>query len=359
MNRYAVILAGGAGTRFWPLSRRREPKQFLRLFSEKTLFEMTVERIRGLIPAERILVCCNAGYRDIVRRLMPDLPAENLIGEPAGRNTAPCIALAALLLAARDPGSSMCVLPSDHHIADSNRFLKLMDAALKGAETLDLLLTFGIIPTSPHTGFGYIRTGDTRATIDGVALLAAEQFVEKPHPVLAEEYLSQGNYYWNSGMFAWKTSTILEQFDRWLPEVLRPLQEHLASAGTTDPEEPRFAHAFSRLPSISIDYGVMEKSKEVALVRGDFGWNDVGSWDALEALMPLENGNLTVGGDIVMHDSKRCIAVSRDKLVACLGVENLIVVATGDAVLVARKDRAQDLRLIVQKLRDEQKDQYL
>jgi len=359
MNRYAVIMAGGTGTRFWPLSRRRLPKQFLRLFSDKTLFEMTVDRIRGLIPAERILVFCNAEYRQIVRQLMPDLPPENLVGEPVGRNTAPCIALAALLLNARDPGCSMCVLPSDHFIKDTGRFLKLMGAAMKGAESMDLLLTFGIIPTSPHTGFGYIRTGDTQATIDGVALLSAEQFVEKPHPVLAEEYLSQGNYYWNSGMFAWKTSTILEQFDRWLPEVLRPLMDHLAAGGSIDPDTPGFAQAFSRLPSISIDYGVMEKSRQVALVRGDFGWNDVGSWDALEALLPVENGNLSVGGNIILQDTKRCIAVSKDRLVACLGVENLIVVATDDAVLVARKDRAQDLRTIVQKLRDEKLEQYL
>lgn len=358
MRRYAIVMAGGSGTRFWPLSRRERPKQILRLLSEKTLLEETVARIHPMFPMDRIVVVCNRSYSAIVRQILPELPPENIIGEPVGRNTAPCIALVAAWLANRDPDSSMCVLPADHFIQDTQRFVKLLKAALTAAETTELLITFGIIPTQPHTGYGYIRAGEVVAIVDELPVLRGEQFVEKPNRTTAEEYLAEGNYYWNSGMFAWKTQVILEEMNCLQPEIVQPLTNFFRS-GQNLTDQDSFGAVFSRLPSISIDYGLMEKSRRVALVRGDFGWNDVGSWDALGEIMPAPGGNVVVGNDHVLVDSKRCIVVGPDTLITCLGVEDLVVVATPDAVLVTKKDRAQDVRLVVEKLKEMDAGKYL
>jgi mannose-1-phosphate guanylyltransferase len=352
-------MAGGSGTRFWPWSRRLLPKQFLKMVSDRSLFELTLERIRPLIAPEHTLVVCNRDHVALVRRLAPELPPENVIGEPVARNTAPCIALAALAVQRRDAEGTMCVLPADHHIRQDARFRQLLDSVMKGAETADRLITFGIIPTHPHTGYGYIQAREILGSADGVALLSVDHFVEKPHRTLAEEYIAEGSYYWNSGMFVWKARVILEELRQYVPEVVRPLAE-LAEAGdhlrTGDAELER---VFQRLPAISIDYSVMEKSRRVVLARGDFGWSDLGSWDALDDVLAGDNSNVNIGGPTILVDTRRSVICAQDRLVACVGVEDLVVVATGDAVLVAHKDKAQDVRQVVQRLQDEQQDSYL
>ncbi|HOB53945.1 MAG TPA: mannose-1-phosphate guanylyltransferase [Acidobacteriota bacterium] len=359
MARHAVIMAGGSGTRFWPWSRRQLPKQFLKLGGDRSLFELTLERIRPLVPPERTLVICNRDHVDLVGRLAPELPAENIIGEPVARNTAPCIALAALIVQRRDPEGTLCVLPADHHVKEPARFQQLLDSVLKGAEANDRLVTFGIIPTHPHTGYGYVQASEIVGHADGVALLGVDQFVEKPHRSLAEEYVTQGNYYWNSGMFVWKARVVLEELRQYAPDVLRPLTE-LAETGdhlrTGDAELER---VFQDLPSISIDYSIMEKSRRIVLARGDFGWSDLGSWDSLEDVLAMDNSNVTIGAPMILVDTRRCVVCAHDRLVACVGVEDLVVVATGDAVLVAHKDKAQDVRQVVQKLEADGRDEYL
>lgn len=358
MNRYAVIMAGGVGSRFWPLSRSRSPKQLLRLMSDRTLLEDTIRRLTPLIPLERVLVVCNRVQAADVASAMPDLPAENIVGEPVGRNTAACLALAASLLHRRDPGSVFCALPADHFIRDDKRFRFLLDIALKAAESLKTLVTFGIVPSSPHTGYGYVRAADLHTTIEGTPILRAEQFVEKPNRHTAEEYLAKGSYYWNSGMFAWATDVLLGELQRHQPEVIEPLSAYFARPGA-DPSDEAFADVFARLPAISIDYGVMEKSRSVSLIRSDFGWDDMGSWDALDILPHGESGNVILGDRVVAMDSRRCILYGRDLLTVCLGVEDLIVVTTPDAVLVTRKSRAQDVKTVVEKLRESGREEYL
>ncbi len=358
MESYAVIMAGGSGTRFWPLSRRQHPKQLLPLFSPKTLIEETVDRIRALFPVDRILVVCNAEHVPAVRNCLTDIPADNIIGEPVGRNTAPCVALAAEIIHRRNPEAVMCLLPADHSIREEERFRTLIDIALKAANQGDTLVTFGIIPTTPHTGYGYIRSGATDSAIEGVAVLKAEEFVEKPDRMTAEHYLAEGNFYWNSGMFAWKSRVILEELKEHLPEIVQPIHDYFES-GHQVQDSDAFRQMFSRLPAISIDFGVMEKSRRVVLIRGDFGWNDVGSWDALESVLPTVDGNVVLGRSPVLVDVRRCVLHGGKALLACIGVSDLVVVVTDDAVLVADKNRSQEVRLVIDQLKQEGRDEFL
>ncbi|HQK88335.1 MAG TPA: sugar phosphate nucleotidyltransferase, partial [Acidobacteriota bacterium] len=267
--------------------------------------------------------------------------------------------LAALVVQHRDPEGTLCVLPADHHVKEPARFQQLLDSVFKSAEANDRLITFGIIPTHPHTGYGYVQASEIVSSADGVALLNVDQFVEKPHRSLAEEYVTQGNYYWNSGMFVWKARVIIEELRQYAPEIIRPLAE-LAEAGdhlrTGDAELER---VFQGLPSISIDYSIMEKSRRIVLARGDFGWSDLGSWDSLEDVLAVDNSNVTIGAPMILVDTRRCVVCARDRLVACVGVEDLVVVATRDAVLVAHKDKAQEVRQVVQKLEADGQDEYL
>jgi len=350
MAHYALIMAGGSGTRFWPASRREKPKQLLKLFSDKTMLEETVERIQPLVSIQNIFIVCNKEYVDQVCDCLPQLPPENVIGEPVGRNTAPCIALISRILLDRDPESVMCVLPADHYIGDLPRFRQLLDQAMRAAEEKeDILVTFGVIPTKPHTGYGYIQAGDTGSSLDGTTFLRAERFVEKPDRDTAEDYLTQGNYYWNSGMFAWKSSAVYHELQTYLPAVTNALDEFFTS-GRSVLDESAFEQMFVRLPSISIDYAVMEKSSRVVVARCDFEWNDVGSWDALEELLQPVDGSICIGTQPILLDSRRCILYGEKKLLACLGVEDLIIAAYGDAVLVAKKERAQEVKLLVEML---------
>ncbi len=347
---YAVIMAGGSGTRFWPLSRRDRPKQFLAIGTERPLLAETAARLAPLVPLERVMVVAGERHAAPIRELLPDLPADNLVIEPCARNTAPCIGLAAALLARRDPDAVMAVLPADHHIGDPARFRTLMAAAGARARAGEIV-TLGIRPTRPETGYGYIHydRADT-VDVDGVEVCRVERFVEKPPRDVAEKYLASGRYLWNSGMFFFTARRILEDIGRFLP-AMRAHLDVIAAAVGTDAYAETLAREFAAMESVSIDYGVMEHAERVRVVPAAFGWNDVGHWAALADFAEADDAGNVVRGPALTIDSRDSIVHSDGPTVALVGCEDLVVVVTGDAVLVCPRDRAQDVRRVVDKLK--------
>ena len=353
MKIHPVIMAGGSGTRFWPLSRRNRPKQFLALTGEAPLLAATVQRLPPLARLDRTYVVCGPQHARAARRLLPGLPPENFIVEPCPRNTAPCVGLAALHVAARDPQGIMAMLPADHHVARPEAFREAISAAAQLAET-GAIATIGIRPSRPETGYGYLSIGPRiAARVRGKARLTAHKvarFVEKPDMVTAARYLAEGGYLWNSGIFVFRADVILEEIGRAMPL----LREQLDTIGK-DLGTPRYARTLKRVfpacPAISIDYGVMEKSQRIAVVPADFGWSDVGSFAALSEVRGTDaEGNVTEGDAIVLGGRNDVVLASAKRPVAVIGLDDVIVVDAGDAVLVCRRDRAQDVRKAVDEL---------
>ena len=349
---YAVIMAGGQGTRFWPRSRRKRPKQLLNIVGDTTMLEQTVARINPFIPFERILVVAGKAYRDILQASLPQLPRENFLYEPVGRNTAACVAWAALWVQERAPGAIMAVLPADHLTRDATEFLHILRAAALVAQPLNRLVTIGIRPTHPETGYGYIRLSDERLQADSRDVFRVERFVEKPSRQKAEEFLADGRYLWNSGMFIWRADSVLHEIRRYLPQLaqaLAPVAESMASSRLTSV----VAEVYPGLPSISIDVGVMERAQDVWVIPGDFGWSDVGSWRALSELLPANGqGNVVVGEQRGMETSG-CFIYSPKKLVATIGIHDLVVIETDDVLLICPKERDQEVRQLVELLERE------
>ncbi|HEX7535307.1 MAG TPA: mannose-1-phosphate guanylyltransferase, partial [Syntrophales bacterium] len=288
---YAVIMAGGKGTRFWPKSREKMPKHLLDIVPPRTIIQETIERIAPLIPEENILIVTGESHADELIRQVPHIPQENIIIEPLGRNTAPCIGLASLHIRRKSPHDVMVVLPADHLITDALRFRDLLSIAADMASRGDYLVTIGIRPTSPETGYGYIEKGDLKAAINGENIYAVKSVREKPPLKQAKAFLKKGGFYWNSGMFVWNVDTILRAIEKWLPQINEGLIRLEDTAGTGG-EREAVRRVYQTIPSISIDYGVMEKADNILLIEGDFGWSDMGSWDALwEVSDKDENGN--------------------------------------------------------------------
>lgn len=338
---WAVVMAGGAGTRFWPLSRRAKPKQLLSLAADVSLLAATVRRIAPIVPASRVLVVTAAHLVEATRAELPDVPAENFLGEPAARNTAPCVGWAAEVVSARDPDGILAVLAADHHVTDEAGYLAAVRTALAAAAS-GALVTVGLRPTRPETGYGYLEVGDALGDGSHRAL----RFVEKPSRALAEEFLASGRFLWNSGQFFFRASAILEAIDAHLPG----LAAGLSALRTSGPES--IHDIFPTLPSISIDHGVMEKAQGVRVVPADFGWSDVGSWTTaweLAAKDAAQNG--VTDADTVLVDTDGCYVRARPgKIVALIGVSDLVVVDTDDALLIMPRDRAQDVKLVVEAL---------
>ena len=357
---YIIILAGGAGTRFWPLSRRERPKQLMSVFGGKSMLQRTVERVLPLQP-RRILVVTNAlQVEETARQLdyCKNVPID-IIAEPVGRNTAPAIGLAAAIIARHDPEAVMVVLPADHYIVDEERFrstlLRAQEAARQGS-----LVTLGIRPDRPETGYGYIEAGQSP---DADGPWPVERFVEKPSLAKALEFLSARNFYWNSGMFVWQVRVILAELAKYLPALYAGLMKLRVSADAWDLNglPSQIAVLYSAIESQSIDYGVMEKAAQAAVIPADFGWSDVGSWRALPDLIaPDADGNVVINarGNINI-DSRGCLVYGGGKLVALVGVENLIVVNTDDALLVCAEDRAQEVKQVVETLDRQGRNEYL
>ncbi len=340
-----VILSGGSGTRLWPLSRSQYPKQFLPLVSEKTMLQETYCRLRGLNGLHNPIAVCNEDHRFMVAEQLREINAKPtaIILEPVGRNTAPAVALAALAAAEDDV---LLVLPSDHVIIDIAAFQEAVNKA--GSLALQgFLVTFGIAPTSPETGYGYIKRGEKAH--DGAYPVAV--FVEKPDIKTANEYVSSGDYFWNSGMFVFKAGVFLQELAKFNPKMLEVCQQAYAAA-EIDADFVRInAEIFSACPSDSIDYAVMEKTDRAMIIPLDAGWNDVGSWSALWDVTDKDDLGNTIRGDVITVDAHNSFIHSGNKLVAAIGIENLVIVETDDAVMVAPKDRVQDVKLMVDKLK--------
>lgn len=345
---FGVILAGGRGERFWPKSRRGCPKQLLSLAGERTMLEETRARVLPLIPKERLLVVATAGFERPVKEQTHDLEEGNLLFEPQGRNTAPAIGYAAEVIYRRAPSSKMVVLPADHHIKERERFLKTLQIASEIAEQ-DYLVTFGIVPTRPETGYGYVEAGAQIVEKDGVVVHRSLGFKEKPNQKEAMGFLKAGNYFWNSGMFVWKTGVILDAFREHMPELSRDLRKLGRSLGTQREKEVQ-RRVYEKVPAISIDYGIMERASNVAVVRADFPWDDVGSWTALERLKGKDGDGNVVFGDHTGIETKNSVIVSENGLVATVGVSDLVVVQVEGVTLVCRKERVQDVKALVQRL---------
>ncbi|MBI5585304.1 MAG: mannose-1-phosphate guanylyltransferase [Deltaproteobacteria bacterium] len=346
---YAVIMAGGRGTRFWPRSRKKSPKQLLNIIGEKTILEQTVDRIRPLCPWDRIYIVTEKDQAPLIRDLLPDLPGDHLIVEPLGKNTAPCIGLAARLLAERDPAAVMAILPADHYIARESDFRHVLAAAGEAARAGDYLITLGITPTFPETGYGYIEKGAARAVLPDRPVWAVKAFHEKPDRPKAEAMLAAGGFFWNSGMFIWTAAAILKKMAQYTPDLFREIQG-LPPAICHPEWEPALLAAYERMEDISIDYAVMEKADNVLMLEGDFGWNDVGSWEAVYQLEARDGQGNCFQGPVVTLDSTGCLVYSPRKLVALLGVQNLVVVETPDALLICPRERSQEVKKIVELL---------
>ncbi len=346
MTIYPVVMAGGSGTRFWPLSRKARPKQFLALATDAPLIVETMSRLKGLATPAGSYVVCGPVHARAVRRLLPRLPAANVLVEPIARNTGPAIGLATLHVQARDPDGVLAVLPSDHHVADVPGFQAVLRRAAEVAQS-GALVTLGIRPTRPETGYGYIRVGEP---IDGGAA-RVRAFVEKPDAATAAQYLSSGEYLWNGGIFVFTARSMRDAIAAHMPELSRVLDRIAPTVGT-----PRHAAAlrkhFPTAPSVSIDYGVMEKARDIAVVPGDFGWSDVGSFAALPEVRPADSdGNVVVGRGAVLVDSAGCVVVGSGRPLGLVGLRDMVVVDAGDALLVVPRDRSQDVRAVVQSLR--------
>lgn len=348
----AVIMAGGRGERFWPRSRRRLPKQLLSLASGNTMIQETVRRIESLVGLDRVFVVTGEEHASIVAEQLPRIPASNILREPCARNTAPCIGLAAICLQLRyrpkDP--VMIVLPADHLIADEGRFVAALTSAIEAARSDECLVTLGIRPTHPETGYGYVQYSDDTMQLSHGLAHRVSRFTEKPDLQTASAFLADGRYLWNSGVFVFRASTILTMFERHLPNVYKSLLE-IAGALGSEQERDVLAREWAGLPSISIDYGIMEKSQCIYVVPGSFGWNDVGSWAALDSVYPKdEHGNASVGYHVGI-DTSGCVIHSPNRLVATVGVSDLIIVETDDVSLVCTKERAQEVKKVLDELR--------
>lgn len=352
----SVIMAGGVGERFWPLSRRKRPKQLLDLTGRGTMIGLTVDRLEGLSTPEETYVITNAEQRDaVVGALSGRVPDENVIGEPVGQNTAPCIGLAAILARGAHGDEPMLVLPADHLIEPVDEFRRLARAGADYVRRGGVLLTFGVEPTRPETGYGYIRRSEVLSEDDGVEISRVEAFLEKPDEATAARFLAEGGYYWNSGMFMWTPGTILGEIETHIPALYAVLDEIAREMGTRRLDDV-LNSLYPQAPSISIDYGVMEKATDVVVLRAGFQWNDVGSWEFIRDINPAdENGNVAVG-DHILIDTANTTVFSPGRTVGVVGVDDVVIVDGGDTILVCKRDQAQNVKSVVKALRDAGRD---
>jgi len=370
---YALIMAGGRETQMWPLSRRDCPKQSLELVGERTMFEHAVDRIASLFQPEQIFIVTDAGQLASLAAQAPELPPENFIAEPEGRGTAPRIGMGAFHLRRQDPNAVMAVLTADHYIEKASELRRALGAAAQVAEE-GCLVTLGIKPNRPATGYGYIERaeklaqdfGETSSSsvetlsraASGLDVYRVKKFTEKPDLATAQAFVESGRYYWNSGMFIWKVSTVLREFEKLMPRFYTQLMEIDAALGTAE-EQAVLERVWPRVENETIDYGIMERAENVAVIPVDIGWSDVGSWATLFEFLPTDaEGNVVVGQHIGL-DTRGCLIHGSHRLVTTIGLEDMIVVDTEDALLVCPRERAQEVRDLVRKLKESGREEYL
>lgn len=357
MKKTALIMAGGKGERFWPKSRTSLPKQFLSLTQDgKTMIQLTVERILPLVSMEDIYISTNKAYKALVMEQLPELPEENILCEPVGRNTAPCIGMGAVHIRKKYGDALMMVLPSDHLIKYNSMFVTALEDSCAVAEEGTNLVTLGITPDYPETGYGYIKF-DLSAQGVGRAY-KVDRFVEKPSLEKAKEYLATEQYLWNSGMFIWKVSSVLENFQKFIPETYTGLQTIENAIGTEQYDEV-LEREFTAFVSESIDYGIMEKAENIYIIPGTFGWDDVGSWLAVGRINPQNEFGNVIKGNVITVNTKNSIIQGTDKLIAAVGLDDLIVVDTEDALLICDKQNAGEIKKVIENLKICNRTEYI
>ena len=358
---HAVIMAGGSGTRFWPESRATRPKQLISLAGKRTMLQETVDRLDGLIPPQRVTAVTNARLADEVRRQLPGLPPSAVIGEPAKRDTAPCIGLAAGQIAAHDADATLVVMPSDHVIQPPEKLREAIDLAVRLVEERpERIVTFGIKPTYPAETFGYIERGEPlNSERDSPAAFHVARFREKPDAAAAKAYLDSGKFYWNSGIFVWKAQTILRELGEHQPDMRKKLDRINAALGREDYQEI-LDREFTSIRGVSIDYAVMEHAKEIVVVEAPFEWDDLGTWQSLARLHGADlDGNTSIGKHLAVETKGTIVRSSNDHLIVTIGLKDAIVVHTPDATLVAAKDQEERVREIVERIKEREWDEYL
>lgn len=354
---YALIMAGGIGTRLWPLSRRNRPKQVLSLVEDRSMFQIAVERLSPTFKRERILVVVDESHVDGLKQLDTSVPDENFVVEPMGRGTAPAIALCAIHLQRQDPDAVMCVLTADHYIEDEEGFRRVLNTAAKVAQR-GYLVTLGITPDYASTGYGYIERGDVVESVDGIVAYSVVAFREKPSQQVAERFVADGLHSWNSGMFVWRVDQFLTELAHTMPDFYRQLNQISVALGT-EHEDKTLREVWARVATQTVDYGVMESARNVAVIPIDIGWSDIGSWASLlEVLGGDEKGNVVINAEHLEDDSHNVMIHGRGRIVATIGLQDFIIVDTEDVLLVCPKGRAEDVRRLVARLKDDGRSQY-
>jgi mannose-1-phosphate guanylyltransferase len=354
-NYYAVIMAGGGGTRLWPLSRQTQPKQMVRLFGDRTMFQISVDRLKGLFPSERIFIVTTEDQARHLKTLCPEIPSANYVIEPSPKNTASVVGLAAVCLQKHDPAAVMAILTADHFIENIPRFHQVLRSAYEVAEQ-EFLVTLGIHPTYPATGYGYIQVGSAIGTFGDLAVYSGLRFLEKPDVQKAQEFFDDGSYFWNSGMFVWKADQIIVEFARQTPELYAGLQRISRSWNAPD-RIPVTNQVWETIQPISIDYAIMEGAENVAVIPSEgLGWSDVGSWDSLfELLGSNQDGNIIQDANFLGFDTQNTLVFGNNdqRLIVTVGVEDLVIVDTGDVMMVCNRAQAQQIRQVVQSLKEQ------
>lgn len=341
-----LIMAGGKGTRFWPLSTEEKPKQFLNLVGEDTMLQMTVKRLEKLIPTERIFIVTADRYVNLVNEQLPGLPARNIIVEPEGRNTAPCIALSAFIIEKYYGDAELAVVPSDHLINDEEKFIETLKVADEFVNSNDnSIVTLGIKPDRSETGYGYIKFSGTKDKINDLNINMVEGFVEKPNYLKAQEYINEGTYLWNSGMFIWKTSTIKKYTKSYLLETYTAVYEIAAAIDTKNYKEI-LRDKYSNVESISVDYGIMEKAENIYVIPSDFGWDDVGNWSSIERYREKDKQNNILLGRIKSLKCKNNLVIGNGKEIALVGIDDIFVIDTKDILLIGKKEHLENINEI-------------
>lgn len=347
---YALILAGGSGTRLWPYSRTSRPKQFLAITSDRTMLQETVDRILPIIPPEHVFVATGAIYADLVAEQLPDVPRANILSEPSGRGTAPCIGLAALHIQRRDPDAVMAVLSADHQVDQPDAFCSILTAAAQLAEQ-GRLVTLGITPDAPSTGYGYIQQGEQLADAGSHGAYRIAAFVEKPDSERARGYLASGDYVWNAGMFVWRADRILEELHAHRPALAQALAQ-IGAAISTPQQQQVLDAVWPMLENVAIDVAVMEQTQHGVVIPAALGWSDIGDWAALAESLPQDDAGNAVLGQHVGLDTRGTLVYGNGRIVATIGIEDLLIIDTHDVLLICQRDRAQDVKALLARVRE-------